>query len=269
MRRLEKKHPLAIRWNHWVNFPLLAVMIWSGLLIYWANDVYSVPVPGKGMTRIFYEKSESWFDPTDATAKPPADAKGLIPFVLGAPGFWPKQWTSPNPDDDTKPPVIYSLRSSLAEGMAWHFLFMWFFTINGIIYVLYTAISGQWRYLVPRRGTLKHALWTVLHDLHLKGPPPRQKFNGAQQIAYTSIIVMGLGSVLTGLAMYKPTQLAWLVNLFGGYAAARFIHFWLMMGYVLFFVIHIAQVIRAGWNNFRAMVTGYELAPAEQEAANA
>ena len=37
----------------------------------------------------------------------------------------------------------------------------------------------------------------------------------------------------------------------------------LTVGYVLFFVIHIAQVIRAGWNNFRAMVTGYELVPGE------
>src|SRR5690348_9802901 len=42
MNRLElrPKHPLAIRWFHWVNFPLLALMIWSGLWIYWANDVY-------------------------------------------------------------------------------------------------------------------------------------------------------------------------------------------------------------------------------------
>jgi hypothetical protein len=35
--RLEKKHPLAIRWMHWINFPVLATMIWSGLLIYWAT----------------------------------------------------------------------------------------------------------------------------------------------------------------------------------------------------------------------------------------
>ncbi len=35
--RLERKHPLAIRWMHWVNFPVLFTMIWSGLLIYW-ND---------------------------------------------------------------------------------------------------------------------------------------------------------------------------------------------------------------------------------------
>jgi thiosulfate reductase cytochrome b subunit len=44
---------------------------------------------------------------------------------------------------------------------------------------------------------------------------------------------------------------------------ARFIHFWLTMGYVAFFLVHIIQVVRAGWNNFRAMVTGYELAPVD------
>ena len=35
--RIERKHPLAIRWMHWVNFPVLFTMIWSGILIYW-ND---------------------------------------------------------------------------------------------------------------------------------------------------------------------------------------------------------------------------------------
>ena len=40
MTMLEKKHPLAVRWFHWINIPLLFVMLWSGLLIYWANDVY-------------------------------------------------------------------------------------------------------------------------------------------------------------------------------------------------------------------------------------
>ena len=45
---------------------------------------------------------------------------------------------------------------------------------------------------------------------------------------------------------------------------ARWEHFLLVIGYVLFFIVHIAQVIRAGWNNFRAMVAGYELAEAEE-----
>ena len=97
-------------------------------------------------------------------------------------------------------------------------------------------------------------------------PLPRAKFNGAQRLAYTGVILMGAGSVLTGLAIYKPTQLGWLTSLLGGYEWARWEHFALMIGYVLFFIIHIAQVIRAGWNNFRAMVTGYELAPLQEKS---
>ena len=45
----------------------------------------------------------------------------------------------------------------------------------------------------------------------------------------------------------------------GGYEWARFEHFALTVGYVLFFLMHITQVIRAGWGNFAAMVCGYEL----------
>jgi len=33
---------------------------------------------------------------------------------------------------------------------------------------------------------------------------------------------------------------------------------------VLFFVIHITQVIRAGWNNFRSMMSGYEIVSVEE-----
>jgi thiosulfate reductase cytochrome b subunit len=55
-----------------------------------------------------------------------------------------------------------------------------------------------------------------------------------------------------------------LTGILGGYEWARAEHFALTAGYVLFFLVHIAQVIRAGWNNFRAMVTGYELVRSEE-----
>ena len=250
---LRKKHPLAIRWFHWLNFPLLAVMIWSGLLIYWANDVYGVRFGNTEIVRFFPEK----------LFENKANGTAVNAYSPPAPSWMPDSWKSEGMSDSNEK-YLYRINNRLAEGMAWHFLFMWFFTINGLLYVLFTAFSGQWRFLVPRRGTLKHAWLTVLHDLHLrKQPPTEQKFNGAQQIAYTSIIVMGIGSVLTGIAVYKPTQASWLAAVFGGYGAARFIHFWLMMGYVAFFLVHVAQVIKTGWNNFRAMVTGYELHPVE------
>jgi len=70
---------------------------------------------------------------------------------------------------------------------------------------------------------------------------------------------MGFGSMLTGFAIYKPVQVQWLTMLCGGYEAARIEHFILTLGYVLFFLVHIVQVILAGWNNFRAMVAGFEV----------
>lgn len=218
---MRSKHPLAIRWCHWVNFPLLALMIWSGLWIYWANDVYRI---GLGSLTLFH--------------------------------FFPKRFYH-----------TFGLSYRLAQGMAWHFFFMWFFAVNGIVYVTYTLFSGEWRYLLPNRHSFREAVLVGLHDLHLwKGKLPDRKFNGAQQIAYTSVILMGFGSLVTGLAIYKPAQFGWLTNLLGGYMAARLEHFLLAMGYVLFFVIHIAQVIRAGWNNFRAMVSGFELVSVEEGA---
>ncbi len=215
MSRLERKHSLATRAFHWANVPILAVMIWSGLLIYWANDVYAIRFRGDVVIKFFPD----WFYKT---------------FHVGY---------------------------RLGEGMAWHFAFMWLFALNGVLYVIYTLISGEWRYLVPNRRTFAEAFQVVLHDLGVrKAPLPRRKFNGAQRLAYTAVIAMGLGSLLTGLAIYKPVQLGGLTWLLGGYEAARLEHFALTLGYVFFFLIHIAQVIRAGWNNFRAMVIGVELA---------
>lgn len=218
MRRLEPKHPRPVRWMHWLNVPLLVIMIWSGLLIYWANDVYSIRFGDWTLFRFFPDEFYT---------------------ALG-------------------------LRGGLAVGMAYHFAFMWLFAINGLIYVLYTFISGEWRDLLPNRQTPREAWDVLLHDLHLSRKPlPRRKFNGAQRIAYTGVILMGAGSLLTGLAIYKPTQLAWLTSLLGGYEWARLEHFTLTVGYVVFFVIHITQVVRAGWNNFRAMVTGCEIVEEE------
>ena len=222
MLRLEKKHPRPVRWMHWVNAPVLAVMAWSGLLIYWANDVYRI----------------GWGD------------RALFHFFPD--GFY----------------RALGVEHRLAEGMAWHFAFMWLFALNGVAYVLYTFLSGEWRHLLPNRRSFREAWLVLLHDLRLsKAEPPRGKFNAAQRFAYTGVILLGAGSLLTGLAIYKPVQLAWLSTLLGGYEWARWEHFWLTVGYVLFFLVHITQVVRAGWNNFRGMVSGYELVR-EQEAAH-
>ena len=212
-KQLEKKHPLAIRWLHWINFPLLTLMIWSGLLIYWANDIFSVKIFGYELFKFF----PAWFYET-----------------LGIP-------------------------QRLAEGLSLHFFFMWFFAVNGVIYVLYLMFSGEWRVMLPVPGSFKRAVLVTLHDLHVvKKLPAQGKYNDAQRIAYTGVIFLGVAAVVTGLAIYKPLQLAWLTGLLGGYEWARWEHFWIMLSFVAFFVVHVGQVVLAGWGNFRSMVNGYE-----------
>ena len=143
--------------------------------------------------------------------------------------------------------------------MGWHFAFAWLLVVNGLVYVAYLAASGEWRELLPRGRHFPEAWQVVLHDLGVrKEPLPRAKLNAAQRVTYTAVIVMGALSTLTGLAIYRPTQLAWLVWGFGGYQAARLEHFWLMLGFCAFFGLHLVQVARAGFNNFRAMIIGVE-----------
>ena len=220
-KQLEKKHPLAVRWMHWVNFPLLAMMIWSGMLIYWANPVYSIRIFGYELFHFF----PPWFNDT-----------------LGIP-------------------------YRLAEGLQLHFFFMWLFAINGVIYVVYTIVSGEWRAMLPIPASFKRAPLVALHDAHIvKNKPPQGKYNDAQRIAYTAVILMAAGSILTGLSIYKPTQLGWLTALFGGYQWARWIHFWLTILFVLFFLVHVFQVVLAGWSNFRSMITGHEIVDAVETA---
>jgi thiosulfate reductase cytochrome b subunit len=221
--RLEVKHPLALRWMHWVNFPVLFVMIWSGILIYWndsdnayrhAHQVYRIGVGHWTLVRLF----PAWF----YRVLP-------IPFHV-------------------------------TQGLGYHFFFMWVFALNGVAYVLYTAFSGEWRLVLPQKRSLQEAIQVTLVDLHVRqGLPPQTKYNGAQRIAYTSVILMGAGMLLTGFAIYKPTAAHWLTTLCGGYEMARWLHFWLTMSFLGFFAIHIMQVILAGWNNFRSMVSGREI----------
>lgn len=221
------KHPRAIRWMHWINFPVLTIMIWSGLLIYWGDSI-----PPYGHPHQVYRV-------------------GLGSFTLFR--FFPDWfWKAINAP------------FQLTTGLAWHFLVMWIFGVNGIAYALYLGLSGEWRVLWPQARSFADAVQVTLYDLHWpsarrKGMPPQGKYNGAQRIAYSAIVLMGAGSLITGLAIYKPTQAHWFTTLLGGYEMARWEHFWLTIFFCLFFVVHVIQVVMAGWNNFRSMVSGYEI----------
>jgi thiosulfate reductase cytochrome b subunit len=204
------------------------VMIWSGLLIYWNDSDNAYRYPHE-IYRIGIGR--------------------LTLFHLFPEWFW-KTIHAPY---------------HVTQGLGRHFFFMWIFALNGIAYVLFVAISGEWRFLIPEKRSLKDAIQVTLVDLHLrKGLPLQTKYNGAQRIAYTSVIAMGFGMLMTGVAIYKPTQAHWITTILGGYEMARWEHFWITMGFVGFFLVHVGQVVLAGWNNFRSMVSGFETQRADE-----
>ena len=152
-------------------------------------------------------------------------------------------------------PDALTLGGWLAGALQWHFAAMWLLALNGMIYLAYGIFSGHLRRrlfpLSPRamfgdifdalRGRLAHG------DLSV--------YNAAQKAAYLGAILLAIGLVLSGLAIWKPVQLYWLAAPMGDYEGARLLHFFCMAGIVLFVVVHVAMVLLVP-KTFLTMITG-------------
>ena len=81
------------------------------------------------------------------------------------------------------------------------------------------------------------------------------KYNHVQKLLYAGIIVVGILVVLSGLSIWKPVQLQYLTALFGGYEAARYVHFFCMSAIVAFLIVHVALAVLVP-KSLRAMIIG-------------
>jgi thiosulfate reductase cytochrome b subunit len=178
---------------------------------------------------------------------------GAFPFTgqRGGP-LYPNLWNG-------KPfPPWARLGGWLAGGLNWHFALAWPFVITGAAYLLYLAFSGEWRSLLFRPRDVPRAVAMQLYYLRLrKDHPPQGKHNALQKGAYTVIVLLGIVSVLSGFAIYKPAQLSWLTALFGGYELARFWHFWAVFLFLAFTLVHVTLVFVVDPASLRAMITGW------------
>jgi thiosulfate reductase cytochrome b subunit len=164
----------------------------------------------------------------------------------------------PNPWDGHVFPLWARLGGWLAGGLSWHFALAWPFVLSGLVYLFYLAFSGEWRSLLFRPRDIPRAWQMQLYYLRLrKEHPPQGKHNALQKLAYTSIVLLGALSALTGFAIYKPVQLSWLTALFGGYELARYWHFWAVWIFVAFTLVHVALVFLVDPASLRAMITGW------------
>ena len=76
-----------------------------------------------------------------------------------------------------------------------------------------------------------------------------------QKLLYLGVILAGIVIVLSGLAIWKPVQLQELTALFGGYDAARYVHFFAMAAIVGFLVVHVVMAFLVP-KSLRAMIIG-------------
>jgi thiosulfate reductase cytochrome b subunit len=143
----------------------------------------------------------------------------------------------------------------LAGGLLLHFAAMWVLAVNGLVYLILGLGSGRFRRkLIPIRASqlladLRAALTGTLSydDLSV--------YNAVQRLFYVGVIMASILVVLSGLAIWKPVQLQELTAAFGGYDAARYVHFFAMAAIVAFTVLHVTMSLLVP-RALRAMITG-------------
>lgn len=142
-----------------------------------------------------------------------------------------------------------------AESLLWHFAFMWVLAFNGLAYLAYGLATGRFRrklFPIRPREVLEVVRETLrLHVAH----EDLTMYNPVQKLLYLIVIAAGISQVVTGLAIWKPIQFAWLVSLFGGFQGARLVHFLGMTVIALFLIVHVGLAVMVP-RTLAAMVTG-------------
>jgi thiosulfate reductase cytochrome b subunit len=249
------RHRLPVRISHWLNVPVLIILIMSGLQIfnahpalYWGDrsdrdrPVFSIrPMQTesgevRGITTILGH---------------PFDTTGVLGYSNGMGRGFPAWATVPG-------------GKWLAMGRQWHLFFAWLFVINGLIFTAYALASRHvTRDLAPTGRDLRRIGKSIKCHLTLRHPAgdEAKRYNVLQKLAYVAILfIVAPLIVLTGLAMSPTIDAAapWLLTAFGGRQAARTIHFIACFSFVGFIIVHVIQVILAGFfNNIRSMITGW------------
>ncbi|HEY6432463.1 MAG TPA: cytochrome b/b6 domain-containing protein [Acetobacteraceae bacterium] len=147
----------------------------------------------------------------------------------------------------------------VATAIAWHLAAIWLFFAAVLLLTFYGLFSGHfrrdWLPLTPRsflRDFIAAARFRLAHSLGT--------YNAVQKAFYWGVLFALVMMLLSGLAIWKPVQLAPLTALFGGFQGARLVHFIFMSALALFVVVHLALVALVP-KTLLAMLVGHASAP--------
>ncbi len=216
------RHSALVRITHWINALSFIGLVISGIGILLAHPrFYWGETGGLGTPSLF-------------------DLP--LPFMLGGPSGW---------------------------GRYLHFQSAWLCVLTGLLYVVSGFASRHFRQdLVPAGGTLTGQTLrrALLSNLRFERPVVEEalSYNILQRISYLAVIFVFFPLMIwTGLAMSPAITSVFpaLVTVLGGHQCARTIHFFTALVLVLFVLVHIAMVWRAGFRiRTGAMITGHAAA---------
>lgn len=258
------RHSLAVRVTHWINALAIFFLLMTGFnifnahpMLYWGNygaNAAEGADPAWLMIGSTAGANPRGFVRIGALTVTTTGVLGLSDSRAGAPQAiaYPHWATFPSYRD-------------LASARNFHFFFAWMLVINGLVYLIYSLASGHvGRDLLPKKGELAPS--NIAHDIvqHAKLKFPKgegaKRYHILQKLAYGGVIfVLVPGIIFTGLGMSPGINAAWplVVDLPGGRASARSLH-WIISNLILAFVIvHLLMVVLAGpINEMRSMITG-------------
>jgi len=139
-------------------------------------------------------------------------------------------------------PKGITLGGWLGGALQWHFAAMWFLAINGLVYLIINLTSGRLSrrfFPVSPKGVLQD-LWAALRGR--LGHADLSHYNQVQRLAYLFVMLDITLLVVSGLVLWKSVQFPLLLELLGGYEAARHVHFIAMALLVAFVAVHLVMV---------------------------
>lgn len=155
----------------------------------------------------------------------------------------------------------YVLPDQNGWSRALHFQSAWLVIGAGLVYAFFGLRSGHFRRnLLPARASLSwSAVYRELREHLTRIPADTGSYNLLQRMAYVKVVFILFPLMIwTGLAM-SPAFVSVFpatVTILGGHQSARTIHFIACLALVLFLLVHIAMVIRAGFRTRTlAMIT--------------
>jgi thiosulfate reductase cytochrome b subunit len=146
-----------------------------------------------------------------------------------------------------------------------HFQAAWVVLFTGLLYIISGLFTRHFRkHLLPASADLTWAALSSALANHLRFRRPGEaeawSYNAIQRLAYLFVIFVVFPLMIwTGLAMSPGFTAAFPVTvaLLGGQQSARTIHFVGTVFLVMFLLVHIVMVCRAGFRDrTRAMITG-------------